>query len=171
MHARLKDSSVDTTILTHALKVLATHGWHKTEDASFGVEAVQALAKGFTIPLQEAGVNCALLEHEWEDMVYYAKEYINLVQDPYRVVWWKLFNSPDANKWTNILTLVELIFCIHYQMVMLKDASHSLNSPRQTERLPWERIDWIKFAVSELKALPLSNGILAMLWDYGGQTK
>jgi hypothetical protein len=51
---------------------------------SFGVEVVQALAERFTIPLQEAEVNCALLQQEWEDMVYYAKEYINLVQDPYR---------------------------------------------------------------------------------------
>ena len=38
------------------MKVLATHGWQKTEDASFGVEAVQALAKRFTIPHQEAKV-------------------------------------------------------------------------------------------------------------------
>lgn len=28
------------------------------------------------------------------------------------MVWWKLFKSPDANKWANILTLVELTFCI-----------------------------------------------------------
>ena len=112
LHARLKDSSADTATLTHALKVLATHGWQKTEDASFGIEAVQALGERFAIPLQEAKVNCALLQQEWEVMVYYAKQYINLVQDPYRVVWWKLFNSPDANKWTNILALVELTFCI-----------------------------------------------------------
>ena len=45
-------------------------------------------------------------------MVYYAKQYINLVQNPYRVVWWKLFNSPDAIKWENILALVELTFTI-----------------------------------------------------------
>jgi hypothetical protein len=56
-------------------------------------------------------------------------------------------------------------------MVTLKDVSHSLNSPRQTEELAWEKIDWIKFSVSELKALPLSSGILAMPWEYGGQTK
>ena len=112
LHERLKDSSADATMLTHALKILATHGWQKTDDASFGLDAVQALAERFTIPLQEAIVNCASIQEEWEDMVYYAKQYINLVQDPYRVVWWKLYNSPDARKWTNILTLVELVFCI-----------------------------------------------------------
>ena len=32
-------------------------------------------------------------------------------------------------------------------------------------------LTWIKFFVSGSKALPLSDGILPMLWDYGGQTK
>ena len=44
----------------------------------------------------------------------FAKQYINLVTDPYRVVWWKLFKSPDAKKWGNILTMVELIFAISF---------------------------------------------------------
>ena len=83
LHERLKESSADTTILTHSLKILATHGWQKTEDASFGVDAVHALAERFAVPLQDAKVNCALLDQEWEDIVYYAKQYINLVQDPY----------------------------------------------------------------------------------------
>ena len=110
LHDRLKDSSTDT--LTHALKILATHGWEKTDDSSFGYEAIQYLALKFATPLQTAGVNCALLQQEWDDIVYHAKQYINLVQDPYGVVWWKLFNSPDAKKWGNILTLVELTFTI-----------------------------------------------------------
>ena len=39
----------------------------------------------FATPLQEAKVNCALLQGEWDDIVFYAKQYINLVQDPYSV--------------------------------------------------------------------------------------
>ena len=58
LNARLKDSSADTTTLTHALKVLATHGWQKTEDASFASEVVQALSERFAVPLQEANANC-----------------------------------------------------------------------------------------------------------------
>ena len=102
-------SNIDT--LTHALKILATHGWEKTTDASFGYEAIQHTQLRFATPLQEANVNTALLQQEWDDLVLYAKQYINLV-DPYKVVWWKLFNSPDSNKWENILTLVELTFTI-----------------------------------------------------------
>ena len=44
--------------------------------------------------------------------MYHAKQYLNLVTDPYNVVSWKLFNSPNAYKWKNILTLVELIFSL-----------------------------------------------------------
>ena len=57
-------------------------------------------------------VNCAVLNEEWDDIVEYAKRYLNLVQDDYKVSWWKLFNSPDSTKWTNILVVVELLFCL-----------------------------------------------------------
>jgi hypothetical protein len=110
---RIQDDTYDDTdTLSCALKILATHGWEKTSDASFAYEAIQSIQLKFATPLCEAKVNCALLQQEWDDIVFYAKQYINLVQDPYSVVWWKLFNSPDANKWTNILTLVELTFTI-----------------------------------------------------------
>ena len=105
-------SAAETSILTHSLKVIATHGWDKSDDASFGIESVEILGSRFSVPLQQAGVNCALLQEEWIDLLYYAKQYINIVKDPYRVVWWKLFNSNESSKWTNILSLVELIFCI-----------------------------------------------------------
>ena len=45
-------------------------------------------------------------------MVYYAKRYLNLVQVDHQILWWKLFNSVDARKWSNILMLVELLFCL-----------------------------------------------------------
>ena len=67
------------------LPTLSNSWLGKTADASFGYEAIHHLQSRFTIPLQEAKVNCALLRQEWDDVVFYAKEY-NLVQDPYRVV-------------------------------------------------------------------------------------
>lgn len=51
-------------------------GGEKTEDASFGYEAIQSLANHFAIPLQNAQVNCALSLQEWDDVVYYAKQYL-----------------------------------------------------------------------------------------------
>ena len=111
LHDRLQSqgSTEDQNTFSSALRILATHGWNKTDDASFGYEAVQCLAKRFAEPLQDAQVNCALLQQEWDDLVFYAKQYINLTKDSYRIVWWKLFNSPDAKKW---LALVELIFVL-----------------------------------------------------------
>jgi hypothetical protein len=31
-------------------------------------------------------------------MIEYAKLYLNLVEDGYRSIWWKLFNAADAKK-------------------------------------------------------------------------
>ena len=45
-------------------------------------------------------------------MVDYARRYLNPVQEECQVVWWKLFNAVDAKKWRNILSLVELLFCL-----------------------------------------------------------
>ena len=35
-----------------------------------------------------------------------------LQEDDYKIIWWKLFNAPDSTKWTNILAVVELLFCL-----------------------------------------------------------
>lgn len=112
MRDRLKPtgSSEDVDMLEHILKLLATQGWEKCEDGSFANEAIDILIERFCTPLQDAGVNIALIRNEWDDMVTYAKQYINLVTCSYSEVWWKLFNCPDTVKWSNILSLIELIF-------------------------------------------------------------
>ena len=43
-------------------------------------------------------------------MVEYGRQY--LVQDYCEVVWWKIFNCVDSSKWSNILAVVELSFCL-----------------------------------------------------------
>ena len=79
----------------------------KTEGASFGYEALDSLSTRFKVPLE---VDCSLLQKEWDDMVDYARQYLNPVQEEYQVVWWKLFNAVDAKKWSNVLAFVELLF-------------------------------------------------------------
>ena len=90
---------------TDALTVLATQGWQKSEDASFANTALHSLSARFEVPLQKAKVDITLLEEEWEDMVEYAKCYLNLVQEDYQTIWWKLFNSVDSKKWTTFCPL------------------------------------------------------------------
>ena len=46
------------------LKIIATHGWEKFDDASFGYVAIQSLSLRFAIPLEEAKVNTSLLQEE-----------------------------------------------------------------------------------------------------------
>ena len=74
MRSRLKppENPEDNDVLNHTLKIIATHGWEKTE-------------------------------------VSYAKQYVN---NSYKEVWWKLYNCADTFKWSNIVTLVELVFAI-----------------------------------------------------------
>ena len=87
-------------------------GWERSEDASFGYKALDTLAVRFQIPLEKAQVDCSQLQEEWNDIVDYAKRYLNIVQEDYTIIWWKLFNSVDSKNWMNILSLVELLFCL-----------------------------------------------------------
>ena len=107
---RIKSHHVQ--LLTHVLTVLATNGWENSEEISFGHDAVHALTTRFFVPLNHASVNCSVLVDEWDAMVDYARRYLDLVRDDHRVIWWKLFQSADAKYWSNILVLVELLFCI-----------------------------------------------------------
>ena len=93
---RLKFQEEELVILTHAVMLLATHGWERSSSPSFGHASLEAICNWFTIPLEKASINVTLVQQEWDDMVEYVKQYLNLVQDDYKVVWWKIFNSVDA---------------------------------------------------------------------------
>ena len=66
----------------------------------------------FKTPLESASTDLAKVQEEWDDMVSYAKQYLNLVQEDYKVIWWTLFNAVVAKDWSNILAIVELLFCL-----------------------------------------------------------
>ena len=84
---------------------MANQGWEKsTTDA-----ALRLLSDRFAVPLDKAGVGVSMLQEKWNDLVDYARRYLNLVQKPSRVIWWKLFNTSSSSSWTNIL---ELLFCV-----------------------------------------------------------
>ena len=89
IQACLKDhvKAQNTDLLTYALTILAPKRWEKTEDASFGYEALDSFSTRFKVPFE---VDCSVLQEEWDDMVDYVRRYLNLVQEEYQVVWWKL---------------------------------------------------------------------------------
>ena len=110
----LKAQAPELELLTHATIVLSTHGWERSDDPSFGYAALNNICQWFRVPLDRAGVDRSLVQEEWDDVVDYARRYLNLVQDEYKIVWWKLFNSFDSKKWGNVLAVVALLFCLPF---------------------------------------------------------
>lgn len=100
------------TLLSDILTLLATQGWEKSENPEMAEAALHRLIPHFQVPLEKAGIDVSLVKEEWDDLTDYAKRYLNLAEEEYRVIWWKLFHAPDAKKWTNILSLIELLFCL-----------------------------------------------------------
>ena len=86
---------------------MATNGWERSESASFGHAALNAICQQFQIPLEAASIDCSLVQEEWDDMVDYGRKYLSVVQEDYKVLWWKLFNAVDAGQWRNVLGVVE----------------------------------------------------------------
>ena len=55
----------------------------KSANTAFVYEALQYVSTRFLVPLENAGVNHALLNEEWDDIMEYAKR---MVQDDYKVI-------------------------------------------------------------------------------------
>ena len=109
---RLKSQPQELDVMRHALTVLSINGWQRSENPSFGYAALDHLCKWFCVPLEKADVDRSVIQEEWDDIFDYAKQYLDLIRDSYKVLWWKLFNSFDSKRWSNLLILVELLFCI-----------------------------------------------------------
>ena len=138
---------------------LVTHGWEKSANTAFGYEALEYVSTRFLVPLENASVNCAVLNEEWDNIVEYAKRYLNLVQDDYKVIWWKLFNSPDSTKWTNVLAVVELPFCLPVSNGHLERVFSQLKLVKSEQRtcLGEDRLD-------QLVCISVEAPVLAQ-WD------
>ena len=115
---------------------MATNGWERSESASFGHAALEAICQRFQIPFQAASLDVSAVQEEWDDMVDYGRKYLNLAQE---VLWWKLFNAVDSGQWKNVLGVVELLFCLpmsnwHLERVF---SQLTLTTVNRRERTPW----------------------------------
>lgn len=70
---RLKIQEEELIILTHAVTILATHGWERSSSPSFGHAPLEAICSWFTFPLEKACIDITLVQQEWDDIVEYAK--------------------------------------------------------------------------------------------------
>jgi hypothetical protein len=73
---RVNDHNAE--ILNAFVTLLATQGWEKTNERTFGESAVKTLAERFKDALALTGFDHALVLSECQDMVTYAKQYLNL---------------------------------------------------------------------------------------------
>ena len=77
LHERMR--SQDTELLIQAMTLLATNGWERNKSPSFGYAALDAVCVRFKVPLESASVDHILVQEEWDDMMGYGKQYLNLV--------------------------------------------------------------------------------------------
>lgn len=74
LHNHIKTQG--TELFTDAVTILATNGWQRSELPSFAYPALKHVCSRFVIPLENYGVNCSLIQGEWDDMLDYAKSYV-----------------------------------------------------------------------------------------------
>ena len=111
----------DLEFVRDVILFLATQGWQKladeeneagTESTPSYIEAIARLTSKFKVPLESAGAVVANVGDEFCDLLQYAIQFISLSSTSYQVVWWKLFHSPNASDWTNVLILARLLFTL-----------------------------------------------------------
>ena len=77
-------------------------------------EAVEVISSHFKIPLEAKNLTTIRLQDEVEEVVEYARKYLNISEVEYRKIWYKLFCCPNSGKWPNILILCELAFSLPF---------------------------------------------------------
>ena len=95
---------------------------------------MEHIATHFRVPLESKGVSLAALQDEVEEAVEYARMYLDISRTEYRKVWYKLYSSPDAQKWSNILSLCELSFSLPFSNGRVEQIFSSLKILKTTRR-------------------------------------
>ena len=99
-------------LLRDIIFILASEGWQKAIDEKDDLKAVDRVMEKFKIPLQAANVVVEEIHAEFDVLIQHATQYISLSTMNYHAVWWRLFHAPAASEWSNILSLVELLFSL-----------------------------------------------------------
>ena len=124
MRARLEWS--DVKMLRSVLVLLDIQSWRHSprsehsdtdeeeDDLDEIKEAVEYITSRFRELLEAKGVTLANIQGEVEEIVLYARKYLNIGREGYQKVWYKLHTAPDASKWPNILRFCELLFSLPF---------------------------------------------------------
>ena len=105
----------DSVISKHVVQVLNTEGWFRAnDDPDFFYDKIEALYKFFKSPLDTAGHKGSVsdISEQFDAMVKYAVQYLDISKTDYRVIWRKLFESSKSREWKSALLLVKLLFIL-----------------------------------------------------------
>ena len=114
--------------------VLATQGWEKLLEEDSSLSVLSRLVERFKVPLQSASTDITLIHEEFKSVVQYAVQFISLSTLDYRAVWWRNFHSPSSAEWTNVLTLIELLFALPASNGTLERAFSQMNVIKSEKR-------------------------------------
>ena len=155
LRSRIKSQDID--LLSHSVTILATHGWEWQESTDFGHPALEAIASKFEIALAKvSGFERDKLMEEWDNMVEYARQYLNLIQS-YKVIWWKIFNATVTSRWKNVLVLVELLYCFPVTNETLERVFSQLKQIKDDFRCSLNESTLNELLRIAVEAPPLSN--------------
>jgi hypothetical protein len=105
----------EDSVISKHVQVLNTEGWFRaTNDPDFLYDKIEALYNFFKSPLDTTGHkgSVSVILEQFDAMIKYALQYLNVSKTDYRVVWRKLFESSKSHEWKSALLLVKLLFTL-----------------------------------------------------------
>ena len=119
MRSRLEWSNLE--MMRSILVFLDTQSWVPRNEGSVSEDdlteiyaAVEYITSHFREPLEAAGVTLASIQDELQEIVDYARKYLNLATESYQTIWYKLHTTHDLSKWPNVLVVAQLLFSLPF---------------------------------------------------------
>ena len=76
--------------------------------------AVDYIVSTFRAPLEARGLCVDVLQDEVHEAVEFARKYLQLSQESYRKIWYKLHTCLNSSRWSNLLMVCELVFSLPF---------------------------------------------------------
>ena len=76
--------------------------------------AVAYIVAIFREPLEAKGADLCSINDELEEMFSFCANYVDVLAEDYKKIWYKLFSAHDAQKWRNVLLISELLFSLPF---------------------------------------------------------
>ena len=131
----------DMKLLRSILIFLDTHSWginkstkHST-DSEFSqicgnmehiIAAADYLISLFRHPLEAKGASISSFNDELEEIVSFARNYLNIEQENYKTIWYKLHTTYESKKWPSVLLLCNALFSLPFTTAAVESAFSKL---------------------------------------------